>query len=169
MAKLGSVASNRQAIFLVVFLVLFIVFCVKYYNLKNKTVSATALPTYIPFTHAQDANNAGVHLGGGDVINKYWVQNAASGAQTLYFPSAADIVAYAKASIDTIDLVNGYTMIVNNHTGYTLTLDLSATGLTTNVGETLANNHYVILQVTLTSIVSGSEAVDLNDIGNGQN
>jgi hypothetical protein len=61
-------------------------------------------------------------------------------------------------------------MIINNKCGYLLTFDFSTNpGLDTNAGATLANNNYMIFQVTLTSTVSGSEAVYFDSIATGTN
>jgi hypothetical protein len=148
----------------ITFLILFIIFCYKYNDVKKS--SCPIVPSYVPFTHAQDGS-ATVNLSGNNVINQYWVQKPYSGniAQTLVFPSAADIVSYLIGPLSVINIdPNGYTMIVNNLCGNTLTFDFTAAGLDTNYGGTLADNHYIIFKVTIVSAISGSESVYFDSV-----
>lgn len=166
----NNLNSNYVLIALTItFLTLFIIFCYKYYDVKKS--SCPIVPSYVPFTHAQDGG-ATINLSGNNVINQYWVQ-APSGEnieQTLVFPSAADIVYSLTGELSVINIdPNGYTMIVNNLCGNTLTFDLTASGLDSNVGATLSDNNYVIFKVTIISAISGSESVYFDAVDTDSN
>jgi len=150
----------------VIFLTLFIVYCVLYYQLKNKKVDQQPIPA-IPAWTKVTKGTQNFTLTAPESFNTYVVKTTSSaGAAT--FASAASIV----ANNDRLNTVGQeFYFLINNISGTSLTF-VAGTGntLTTDLSTlTLATASYVIIKGLITNNTAGSEAVTYDNIATGTN
>jgi hypothetical protein len=156
---------NTTAVFLastIVFLVLFIVYRVKFNQLQNS--SSTQTPSTL-LAWSKGSDSGSVTFSASDILNKYWYQGTAFGAPTITFPNAIDVVNYLAANNYSSD---EYYMIINNGSGFVISplLFYAGTGNTLSGFSDLLNAHYIILHVEINRT---SESVTYTNIQTGTN
>jgi hypothetical protein len=153
----------------VVFLTLFIVYCVLYYTEINKKVDKQPIPVIPEWTYSAKTGNTPTTFTADDVLNAYVVKTSAEAAVTATFPTAASVVA-AVAALDDRLLVVGqeFYMVLNNVSGQTITYGTGVGNTKTDL-TTLATASYEIIKVVLTNITEGSEAVSYTGTYTGLN
>jgi hypothetical protein len=141
---------------MVTFLVLFIVYCVMYYD-NQKKINAP-LPEW-----AGQVTTASTTLTAAQVLNDLIV--ATTAIQTLTFPTAAAIVTYVN-TFKAPKVDQTFRLIIVNRAGATVTI-AAGTGVTLDANTTLTTANFAIYSVTLTNVGGGSEAVSVARVATG--
>ena len=151
----------------VVFLTLFIVYCVLYYNEKNKTVAKEPIPVIPEWTKVVKSTT-NIAMAENETFNTYLVKSTSS-AGALTFAAAESVVARAALIDDRLVVVGQeFYLVVNNVSGQNLTW-VAGTGNTLTDFATLATASYAIIKVTLTNVTAGEEAVEYTETYTGTN